>query len=386
MKIVLVGASGYAESYLRAMDELVGCWDELCAVVDPFVSASAYYARFIRENIPVYDTLEAFFAEHSADLAIISSPIQFHKEQAVLALSHGAHVLCEKPLAASAGQAMELLAAQRASGKQCGVGFQLSFSPIMRRIKRNILDGAYGKPLILKTTASWPRDDGYYASAGWKGRIRDGSGRLVRDSIATNAAAHYLHNMFFVLGETMDTARMPKWVEGSLYRARPIESFDTCFIRGEFEGGVPFYYGVTHVSDGTVQPMFAYEFEKATIWMRDSEITAVWNDGRREAFGTPRGDREDAQKLISMREVVAEGRLPECRIETVLPHQRVCDALFERFSVHDFSEELITRVQNPPSVEVKGLLEAGNRCFAEGRLPNEMGFGWAAAPTRVDFE
>src|ERR687897_414731 len=44
------------------------------------------------------------------------TPNNLHAELAALALSHGKHVVCEKPLATSAGQADELLAAAGAAG------------------------------------------------------------------------------------------------------------------------------------------------------------------------------------------------------------------------------------------------------------------------------
>ncbi|MBQ7923196.1 MAG: hypothetical protein IJ325_11615 [Clostridia bacterium] len=38
-------------------------------------------------GIPVYSTIEEFFAEHTADLTIISTPTFFHAEQSIYTLS-----------------------------------------------------------------------------------------------------------------------------------------------------------------------------------------------------------------------------------------------------------------------------------------------------------
>ncbi len=43
-------------------------------------------------------------------------------------------------------------------------------------------------------------------------------GRLVLDSPVNNACSHYLHNMFYVLGDRLDRSDQPKWVTAELYR------------------------------------------------------------------------------------------------------------------------------------------------------------------------
>lgn len=387
MRIVMVGASGYGAQYLGLMDRELGCFCELCAVVDPFAEKSPYFQRFVDEGIPVYNTLEDFFAQGAADLVIISSPIQFHERQSITALSGGAHVLCEKPLTAKLEQALHIRDMQRKTGKQFGVGFQWSYSDVMQRMKQGILAGEYGRPLNLKAHVSWPRADAYYFESSWKGRLRDDRGEWVMDSIVTNATAHYLHNIFFLLGDQMDTARMPKSVEASLYRARPIETFDTCFMRGEFADGCRFFYGVTHVGDGEVTPRFHYCFEKADIIMPHdmAEVTVYWKDGREESLGTVQSHAAAAQKLRRMRESAQNDTPALCGIDTALPHLAVSNALFEKVPVDGFPPELLVRQENPTSVAVHGLCEASCRCYEQDAMPDALGYAWAAAPTRINF-
>lgn len=385
MRIVLVGAAGYGAHYLKVMDEDVRCFGELCGVVDPYAQSSPYYQRFLSEGIPVFDTLEDFYARETADLVMIASPIQFHERQCTLALAHGSHVLCEKPLTAKVEQALRIREARDASGKRLGVGFQWSFCASILRLKRNILDGLYGKPVCLKAYISWPRTDDYYAASSWKGRLRDGAGNWVLDSIVTNATAHYLHNIFFVLGGAMSEARMPERVEASLYRARPIETFDTCFLRGAFADGSRFFFGATHAGDGEITPTFHYAFEKADIALAHdmADITVHWKDGRTESLGRAESLAATAEKIQTMREIVRTGAEPPCGIETALPHLTVCNALFEKVSVHDFPQALIRKTENPPSVAVEGLCEAGRQCYETDAMPDALGFGWAVPPTGI---
>ena len=182
--------------------------------------------------------------------------------------------------------------------RQLGVGFQWSFSQTMGRLKEDILAGVYGRPKMLKTFISWPRALSYYGSSTWKGRVRDGKGGYILDSIVTNAAAHYLHNIFFLLGSTMETAAYPERVEAELYRAKQIESFDTCILRG-CAGGGRFLYVASHATQLNLEPSFCYEFEKgAVVFNQDAQdncVTGRLSDGRTIVLNAP--DAASTQEL-----------------------------------------------------------------------------------------
>jgi hypothetical protein len=57
------------------------------------------------------------------------------------------------------------------------------------------------------------------------------AGLGIFDSPANNATAHFLHNMFYLLGATRETSAAPAVVQAELYRANAIENFDTAAIR-----------------------------------------------------------------------------------------------------------------------------------------------------------
>ncbi len=385
MKMIMVGIGGYGQALLRMIDEALGCFSEISAAVDPFPESSAYFQRLRQAGVPVYPTLEALFAEQTADLAVIASPIPLHEAQAVTALQNGAHVLCEKPIAATLQEALRMDAAATAANRRLGIGFQWSFSKTMRRLKENIGAGLYGCPVSLKTMIAWPRGDAYYAQSGWKGRVRDDQGRWALDSIVSNATAHYLHNMFFVLGDRPDAAVMPDWIEGSLYRARPIESFDTCFLRGALPGGATFYFCASHVTNALRDPAFRYEFERAVVTLTpgDPAVWVRWRDGRSERLGEPGAEAEIAEKIAWMRRTVTEGVAPACSVQTALPHLTVSNALFDFIPVTRFPAEMTRRVEKPDGVAVDGLLEAMAACYDQAALPDEAGFRWASPAVRA---
>ena len=57
------------------------------------------------------------------DVVAIATPTHFHAEMALAALAAGKHVLCEKPLAATAAEAARMAEAAAQSGRVTMVGF-----------------------------------------------------------------------------------------------------------------------------------------------------------------------------------------------------------------------------------------------------------------------
>ena len=260
MKILLVGVGGYAANYVTALlqsndPEIV--WE---GAVDPYFSASTKKDMIEAAKIPIYDTMEDFYREHSADLAIICTPPFLHKEQSICALANGSYVLCEKPVAPTVEDAEEMIKAEKEYGRWIAIGYQWSFSRAIQSLKRDVLSGALGKPISFKTAISWPRGLAYYnRKTGWAGKVSI-NGVAILDSIASNACAHYLHTMFFLLGKDMRSSAEADEFEASCLRANNIETFDTCSIKMKCRD-VSLYFIATHVAEKRREPEFIYEFE-----------------------------------------------------------------------------------------------------------------------------
>ena len=54
----------------------------------------------------------------------------------------------------------------------------------------------------------WPRDERYYSRNGWAGVKRTNDGTWILDSPTNNACAHFLHNMFYVLGDRIERCKV----------------------------------------------------------------------------------------------------------------------------------------------------------------------------------
>ncbi|MDH4197351.1 MAG: Gfo/Idh/MocA family oxidoreductase [Candidatus Aminicenantes bacterium] len=380
VSIVLAGIGGMGSVYVQAL--LVNEARESCGLVgavDPAPERCPRLDELRGRGVAIYQTLEEFYKQGQAELAVISSPIQFHADQTCLALEHGSHVLCEKPVAATIQEARRMLQAERRSGRWVAVGYQWSFSSAIQDLKRDILTDAYGAPRRLRCLYLWPRDFAYYGRNDWAGKRRDAAGRWILDSPAMNAMGHDLHNMFYVLGPSRDTSAAPVEVEAELYRAYPIENFDTGAIRARLAGGVEVLFLVSHASRDDRGPVFSYEFEKGevTCSSRTSGIKGRLAGGEVRDYGVP--DAEPMNKLWQAIRAVRGGPRPACGIEAALS-QTLClngvqmsqpePVVFPAALVHRTGEGGSERLW------VEGLDEAMIAAYEAGRLPSETGASW----------
>ena len=127
------------------------------------------------------------------------------------------------------------------------------------------MDGKFGKPKRLKTIVFYPRNDSYFKRSSWVGKLRSPDGAFILDSVANNAAAHFLHNMLFLLGNDIDRSTSLATITAELYRANDIETYDTCAIRAETIDEVEVMFFASHAVHHDLGPRFVYEFETTVL-------------------------------------------------------------------------------------------------------------------------
>jgi predicted dehydrogenase len=78
------------------------------------------------------------------DALDICLPTHLHREVAIAALEAGKHVLCEKPMALSPGEATEMIEASRVAGRVLMVAHVLRFWPEYNALREFLQDESYG--------------------------------------------------------------------------------------------------------------------------------------------------------------------------------------------------------------------------------------------------
>lgn len=124
----------------------------------------------------VYQRYEDLAADASIDAVYIATPHGYHAEHALLCLRQGKAVLCEKPMALSARQVREMVAAAREHSAFLMEGMWTRFLPLMREVESLIAAGSIGTVKYVRA------DFGFFAPFNPEGRLynlRLGGGSLL---------------------------------------------------------------------------------------------------------------------------------------------------------------------------------------------------------------
>jgi predicted dehydrogenase len=172
-----------------------------------------------------------------ADLVSITTPPFEHREQATRVLEANVNLLCEKPLALSAAEGREMLAASRVSRSRALVDFELRMLPARQRMRELVREGFLGDLWSVECRyASGSRADPNRSYDWWSDRARGGG-------IWGAVGSHILDGLLFILEReiTISAARF-----ATAYRERrdgngqsqPVTSDDYASVITEI-GGAP---------------------------------------------------------------------------------------------------------------------------------------------------
>ena len=178
LRIGLVGCGEVAEhKHLRAMSQLAGT--VVSAVADPDEARAKHVAG--RYGIQqVFRSAESLLASGAADVIGILTNPGSHRELALQALAAGCHVLVEKPLALTLGDAdamIDFASSVEGQSRRTMTGFHMRWHRLIRRAHEFIRDGNLGEIESIHTVWNSPRPDAGIPL--WKTERTTGGGALV---------------------------------------------------------------------------------------------------------------------------------------------------------------------------------------------------------------
>ena len=187
----IVGTGGMGRGHGRMLKELPRAeLTALCDVSDEAVRAAAEELG----GRPFTDP-EALLDSGLVDAIVIATPHWQHPDIAIAAFERGIHVMCEKPIAVTVGDADRMLEAHRASGCRFGVMFQWRSSPLYRTARDIVRQGALGEIYRTAMICSHFRSQAYYDSGAWRATWSgEGGGVLL------NQAPHNLDMFAWIAG------------------------------------------------------------------------------------------------------------------------------------------------------------------------------------------
>ena len=158
----ILGAGRIADKFCTALSFVEG--SEVYAVASRDIEkAKSYAARY--HAAKVYDNYNDLVKDDDVDIIYIATPHAFHYEQTINCLEHKKPVLCEKPVALSYRQAMEMVNAAKENDVFFMEGMWTACMPFIEKIKSLINDDVIGKPQNLSA------DFGFSAPVDLEGRL-----------------------------------------------------------------------------------------------------------------------------------------------------------------------------------------------------------------------
>ena len=182
VRIGIVGAGYIAQVHSAGYRAVTGTYEqpqvELAAVADTAPDRRERLAATWGWGRAEPDW-QAITRAEDIDVVDVSVPNALHAEIAIDALSHGKHVICEKPLASDLESAAAMAAAAEASGRVAQVCFYYRLWPAISWARQLVSEGAIGE---IQHFRGWMLQDYAADSAhdlGWRGQKSEaGAGAL----------------------------------------------------------------------------------------------------------------------------------------------------------------------------------------------------------------
>jgi len=271
----IIGCGMIANIHARALLGMEGV--ELVGAADhDSLRAGEFAARY---GIAAYPDVSAMLEDSGIHAVCICTPSGFHADGAIEALSHGKHVVLEKPMALDVESADRIVSACEANHCLLTVISQLRFSEDIRHVRQLVREGAFGRLTMCSLYMKYWRDPEYYSSSPWKGTSRfDGGGALMNQGI------HGVDLLQYIVGDVQAAAA----ITGTL--THDIEVEDTAAALLTFENGA---MGVIEASTCTY-PGFDRRLEiigdRGHVILRENTIEHLCIDGKAEDISSRSSD------------------------------------------------------------------------------------------------
>ncbi len=389
----VVGLGGYGQHVLRCLKESAAGPDapvRVLAVCDPALDRFEQQISELRgQGVQAYSRIEDLLSDRRVGAVWLPVPINLHCRFTCLALEAGKAVLCEKPAAGTVQEVDEMITARDTAGLVTAIGFQDIYDPLVQDAKRRILTGELGRISSASVWGVWPRDSSYYQRNSWAGAMRR-DGAWVLDSPASNAMAHFVTLLLYLLGPTQETAATPVSIEAELYRANTIENYDTCGLRITLASGTSVLILLTHAGETECKPELILTGERGTLAFNGRESMAWHMAGNRQSKPQQRKEPfPDMIRSFTRRVTGGDSSAPIATLEIARQHVLVVNGASSASVVYDIPPEFIKTTSISAGITLRsivGIESAMSRCAAAGQLPSESGFClWAQPASALDL-
>src|SRR5277367_1160595 len=143
IRLGVIGCGGFGLYALQQFAQVPGV--KLTGMAGTHRDAALAAAR--RFGIPDIEDVDKLLAREAVDLVYIATPPFLHFPQAMAALEAGKHVIIEKPLALTVGQADQLVVAARQRDRLLVTNLMQRYNPLFEAVRRLVEARVLGEVL-----------------------------------------------------------------------------------------------------------------------------------------------------------------------------------------------------------------------------------------------
>jgi predicted dehydrogenase len=334
--IAVVGAGYWGPNLVRNFRNSPE-WD-LVAVCD-LDRARARKAIGQRSTVDIETSLERLLARPDVDAIAVATPARTHSRIAMAALAAGKHVLVEKPLADSRGEAMRMIEAAYERDLVLMADHTYCYTPVVTRIAELIADAVLGEILFIDS-------------------VRINLGLVQPDvDVFWDLAPHDLSILDFVLPSGL----RPEGV--AAHGADPLNTGRSCvgYLTMPLPGGAIVHLHVNWLSPTKIRQMVIGGTRRTLVWddLNPQQRLCVYDRGVEFAASNP---DVDARTAVTVSYRLGEMSAP------ALPEREALSAMAQ-----EFAEAILTgrtpRTDGRAGLRVLDVLDAASRSLtARGEL------------------
>lgn len=160
LNIALCGLGRYAGYLAEGLQEAKYC--RLAGIVTGTPAKAADWKK--RYNVPDaniynYQTFDSIADNKDIDLVYIVLPNAMHKEFAIRTAKAGKNMIVEKPMAITAADCEEMIAACKKAGVQMAIGYRLHYEPYNLEMKRLGQEKVFGQVRLIEASLGYKTGD-----------------------------------------------------------------------------------------------------------------------------------------------------------------------------------------------------------------------------------
>ena len=149
-KIGIIGTGWIAEAHIESYLQMEDC--EIVAAADLIPGkAEKFMKKYGVTGVNFYPSHKEMLDNEELDAVSVCTYNMTHAECTIYALNKGVNVLLEKPMCVTTEEAVEIMKAEKASGKLLSIGFQPRGDENMKMIKKIVQSGELGDIYYIQT-------------------------------------------------------------------------------------------------------------------------------------------------------------------------------------------------------------------------------------------